>query len=132
MIWLNDVTGYLLAALTFLGGAYVMSKEGHTRVDILVTHGGANVRRWVTLVDALLVLATCAVLVVASGYSVWDSHARNVSVVGNVQVPRWLVLAPILIGAALIVAERVRSVRTLLARWNDADVLTASGEAPRV
>ena len=42
LLWLNDVTGYLLAALTFLGGAYVMSRDGHTRVDILVTHGPAQ------------------------------------------------------------------------------------------
>jgi len=132
LIWLNDVTGYLLAALTFLGGAYVMSREGHTRVDILVTHAGASVRRWVTLVDAILVLVVCAVLVVASGYSVWDSYTRNVSVVGNVQVPRWLVLAPILIGTALIVVERARYIRALLGRWNDADALTAPGETPRV
>ncbi|MEO8137577.1 MAG: TRAP transporter small permease [Betaproteobacteria bacterium] len=131
LIWLNDVTGYLLAALTFLGGAYVMSKEGHTRVDILVTHAGASVRRWLTLVDAILVIAVCAVLAVASGYSVWDSYTRNVSVVGNVQVPRWLVLAPILVGTALIVVERLRYVRKLLGRWKDADAWTSPGETPR-
>jgi C4-dicarboxylate transporter, DctQ subunit len=132
LIWLNDVTGYLLAALTFLGGAYVMSRDGHTRVDILITHGGANVRRWLTLIDAILILLVCAVLAVASGYSVWDSYSRNVSVVGIVQVPRWLVLAPIFIGTVLICLERIRYIATLLRRWSDADALTTPGETPRV
>jgi len=127
LLWLNDVTGYLLAALTFLGGAYVMAQNGHTRVDILVTHAGATMRRRMTLFDAALVLLVCAVLAVASGYAVWDSYSRNVSVVGIVQVPRWIVLAPIFIGTLLICIERIRHVRALLRGRNDHDAPATVG-----
>lgn len=132
LIWLNDVTGYLLAALTFLGGAYVMARDGHTRVDILVTHARPNVRRWVTMIDAMLVFVVCLVLAVASGYSVWDSYQRNVSVVGIVQVPRYLVLLPIFIGTVLICIERVRTMRRLLTRASDLDDLPVTLEPPHV
>lgn len=132
LIWVNDVTGYLLAALAFLGGAYVMSQDAHTRVDILVSHAGATIRRWLTLIDAILVLLVCAILAVASGYSVWDSYSRNISVVGIVQLPRWLVLAPIFVGTVLIAIERVRFVHLLLQRWKDGRGLPVGGEAPRV
>ena len=132
LLWLNDVTGYLLAALTFLGGAYVMSRDGHTRVDFLVTHARPKIRRWVTLIDAMLVFVVCLVLAVASAYSVWDSYQRNVSVVGIVQVPRYLVLLPILIGTVLICIERVRTLRRLSTRGVDAHDLPVTVGPPRV
>jgi TRAP-type C4-dicarboxylate transport system permease small subunit len=132
LLWVNDVTGYLLAALTFLGGAYVMAHDAHTRVDILVAHAGPVVRRWLTLIDALLVLVVCVVLAVASGYAVWDSYRRNVSVVGIVEVPRYIMLAPIFIGTVLISLERIRFLRRLLKRWADAGEVVGSIEAPRV
>ena len=132
LLWLNDVTGYLLAALTFLGGAYVMSRDGHTRVDILVTHAPPVIRRPLPLVDAVLVLLTCLVLVGASGYTVWDSWQRNVSVVGVVQVPRALVLAPIFIGTLLLSIERLRFIRRLLRGSLDAHGSPATGEPPLV
>ncbi|HKU85777.1 MAG TPA: TRAP transporter small permease [Casimicrobiaceae bacterium] len=132
LIWLNDVTGYLLAALTFLGGAYVMSRDGHTRVDILVTHAPVAIRRPLTVVDAVLVLAVCLILAVASGYTVWDSYQRNVSVVGIVQVPRAVVLAPIFIGTVLLCIERVRYIRRLLRDPADGHAMPAGVEPPRV
>lgn len=130
LLWLNDVTGYLLAALTFLGGAYVMSRDGHTRVDILVTHAPLVIRRPLPLVDAILVLCVCLVLAVASGYTVWDSYQRHVSVVGIVQVPRALVIAPIFVGTVLLCIERARFIRRLLRGSGDA--YAAGAEPPRV
>jgi TRAP-type C4-dicarboxylate transport system permease small subunit len=132
LLWLNDVTGYLLAALTFLGGAYVMSRDGHTRVDILVTHAPPAIRRPLPMVDAVLVLCVCLVLAVASGYTVWDSAQRNVSVVGIVQVPRALVLAPIFIGTLLLCVERARFIRRLLHGSAAAHAASAGAEPPRV
>ncbi|HVO90128.1 MAG TPA: TRAP transporter small permease [Casimicrobiaceae bacterium] len=129
LLWVNDVTGYLLAALTFLGGAYVMSHDGHTRVDILITHAGAKVRRWLTLFDAALVLVVCIILAVTSGYAVWDSYVRKVSVVGIVEVPRYVVLAPIFIGTVLLCVERIGYIRRVLRRLVDVPI---SVEAPRV
>lgn len=131
LIWLNDVTGYLLAALTFLGGAYVMSRDGHTRVDILVNHAPLAIRRPLPLIDAVLVFCVCAVLVAASGYTVWDSYQRNVSVVGVVQVPRALVLAPILVGTLLLCIERARFILRLLRGSVDPHA-PATVEPPRV
>ena len=131
LIWLNDVTGYLLAAVTFLGGAYLMSQDGHTRVDFLVTHAKPKIRRSLTLIDAVLVLVVCLVLAVASGYSVWDSYQRSVSVVGIVQVPRSLVLAPIFIGTVLLSIERIRFIRRLLRGWREGDGLPSTSKRGR-
>jgi TRAP-type C4-dicarboxylate transport system permease small subunit len=112
-LWVNDVTGYLLMAVTFLGGAFVMSREGHTRVDILVVHAGAGVQRTLTVVNAILVLLVSIVLACVAGYAVWDSFERKLSVVAVVEIPRYVVLSPIFVGCVLLCVERMLRIRAL-------------------
>jgi TRAP-type C4-dicarboxylate transport system permease small subunit len=112
-LWLNDVTGYVLLALTFLGGAFVMARDGHTKVDIVVEHTTQGIRERLTVVNAVLVLLVALVLAMASGFTVVDSYRRNLAMVGIVEVPRWVVLTPIFAGSVLLAAERVLHLRAL-------------------
>jgi TRAP-type C4-dicarboxylate transport system permease small subunit len=112
-LWLNDVTGYLLLALTFLGGAFVMARDGHTKVDIVVEHTTPGIKRRLTAVNAVLTLAVALVLAAASGFTVVDSYRRGLTMVSVIEVPRWIVLAPIFIGSVLLVVERASHLRSL-------------------
>lgn len=113
-LWINDVTGYLMLALTFLGGAFVMAREGHTKVDILVDHSSARVQRWLALVNAVLILFVGIVLSCAAGFSVWDAYERKLAVTGIIDVPRYVVLSPIFVGSVLLCIERVQRIRALI------------------
>ena len=113
-LWVNDVTGYLLLALTFLGGAFVMRRNAHTQVDIVVEHTGERIKRRLTLLNTVLVLAVAAVLAVVAGYTVWDGYQRRLMVIGIVEVPRWIVLSPIFVGSVLLFVERLARLRELL------------------
>ena len=115
-LWVNDVTGYLQLAVTFLGGAYVMSREGHTRVDILLTHASARAQERLTLLNAVLVLLVSVVIAGAAGFAVVDSYQRNLATVGIIDVPRFVILSPIVIGAVLLSIERLRRIAFLLRR----------------
>jgi len=107
-LWINDVTGYLMLALTFLGGAFVMARDGHTRVDILVVHAGTRLRAFVAVFNNLVIIAVSIVMAGASGYVVWDAWQRNVQTTGIVDVPRWVIISPIFIGFLLLCIERGR------------------------
>lgn len=113
-LWVNETTGYLLLALTFLGGAFVMARDGHTQVDIVVEHTTPGVKRRLVLVNTLLVALVALVLAGASGFTVWDGYQRKLMVIGIIEVPRWLVLSPIFVGSVLLFVERVRHLRVLL------------------
>jgi TRAP-type C4-dicarboxylate transport system permease small subunit len=113
-LWVNDVTGWALMGLTFLGGAFVMSRGGHVRVDILVAHAGARSQRTLTLVDAVLVLIVSLFLSCVSAYAIWDAYQRQVAVVSVVEIPRYVMLAPVFLGAVLLSVERIRRIRELV------------------
>ncbi|MFO1310649.1 MAG: TRAP transporter small permease [Burkholderiales bacterium] len=105
-LWINDVTGYLLLALTFLGGAFVMARDGHTQVDIVVEHTTPVVRRRLILLNCALILCVALVLSAVAGFTVVDSYRRHLMMMGIIDVPRWIVLSPIFVGAVLLVVER--------------------------
>jgi TRAP-type C4-dicarboxylate transport system permease small subunit len=113
-LWVNDVTGYLQLAVTLLGGAYVMAREGHTRVDIVVEHSSVGIQRRLRWVNAVLVLLVCIVLACASGYTVWDAYQRKLGGVGIIEVPKYVILSPIFVGTVLLCIERVRYLRALI------------------
>ena len=113
-LWINDVTGYLMVALTFLGGAFVMARDGHTRVDLVVARSSALVQHRLALLNATLVLAVSFVLACTAGFSVWDAYQRNLAMVGIIEVPRYVVVSPIFVGSVLLCIERGRRIRALL------------------
>ena len=113
-LWINDVTGYLLLALTFLGGAFVMARNGHTQVDIVVEHTTPAIRRRLVLLNCVLVLCVGLVVSAIAGYTVVDSYRRNLMMMGIIDVPRWVVLSPIFVGGVLLVVERAVRLAQLL------------------
>ncbi len=113
-LWINDVTGYLLLALTFLGGAFVMARDGHTQVDIVVEHTTPAIRRRLIILNCVLVLCIGLVLSAVAGFTVIDSYRRNLTMMGIIDVPRWIVLSPIFLGAMLLAAERGMRLSQLL------------------
>jgi TRAP-type C4-dicarboxylate transport system permease small subunit len=101
-LWVNDVTSFLLVAITFAGGAYVLARDGHTRVDILLEAIHGRSRAVLDLVSALLGFVATTVLTAAAVYTVLDQYERGTVVVRAIEVPKWIVLTPILIGSALV------------------------------
>jgi len=107
-LWVNDVTSYLLVAITFAGGAYVLARDGHTRVDILLNQVNGRLRAKLDLASALLGFLATAVLTGAALYTVVDQYQRGTWVVRTIEVQAWIVLAPIPIGSALIAITFLR------------------------
>jgi len=48
--WIVEISEYLLLYITFLGAAWVLSKEGHVIVDIVITRVSPKIRAFVYLV----------------------------------------------------------------------------------
>jgi ABC-type glycerol-3-phosphate transport system permease component len=118
-IFASVLAAYAIVRLRFrgaawVGGAFVMSRGGHVRVDILVAHAGARSQRTLTLVDAVLVLIVSLFLSCVSAYAIWDAYQRQVAVVSVVEIPRYVMLAPVFLGAVLLSVERIRRIRELV------------------
>jgi TRAP-type C4-dicarboxylate transport system permease small subunit len=100
--WVNDVTAYVLLGITFAGGAYVAAKDGHTTVDLLTLRLSDRYRRMAGLFSNLICFSASAVLGVTAALVALDHFERGTRVIRAVEVPKWLVIFPIFVGACLV------------------------------
>lgn len=102
--WADDLSGYLLVAFVAFGMAEAFRRGDHIAIDLLNTDPNGLRGR------ALRLWANLAVLVFAGllGWSVWG-HARFAHAFGSftndqLELPAWIPLVPLVVGAALLAA----------------------------
>lgn len=61
-IWLVELSEITLLYITFLGAAWVLGKDGHVTLDVLLNLIGENGQRWLHLVLSILGAVTCFVI----------------------------------------------------------------------
>jgi TRAP-type C4-dicarboxylate transport system permease small subunit len=105
--WVVEATSYLLLYITFLGTAWLLEQDGHVEVD-LITGALAPRQR------ALLKAATSACGAVASVVLAWkgtavtlDYFTRKVTVIGILNIPQYLLMVIIPVGASLLFLQFV-------------------------
>ncbi|MBI1417958.1 MAG: TRAP transporter small permease subunit [Limimaricola sp.] len=98
----NDISGYLLAAASFLGLPYTLVKGGHIRVTLLVGRMGRRPR----LVFELLTMAIGLVVAAGGAWYMWQltgqSWLYGDMSSGIVPIPLWIVQIPPSVGLSIL------------------------------
>lgn len=104
-LFVEEVSGYMVLAIVFLGLAYTMKGNGHIRVELIFDRTHGALRRALEL--TALVLATIWALLVLGGswYQVREYYVQNVHSFAYLQTPLWIPGIMMVVGAALLVVE---------------------------
>lgn len=116
--WVAELDGYLLVALVYLAGGYILLEDSHIRVDILYSRFGPRARAWADLLAVLLALPFLGFVVWQGSVLAWDAwRQQDRSVVMG--WPLWLPEVAVPVGALVlllqVLALGVRTVRRLAA-----------------
>lgn len=114
--WVVELDGYLLVALVYLAGGYLLLTDSHLRIDLLYRRFPARVRAWTDLAGALAALPFLGLLVWQGGLLAWEAWGRqDVSVV--MAWPLWPPYLMVPLGCLLlllqVLAQGVRTLRRL-------------------
>ncbi|MFW6024011.1 MAG: TRAP transporter small permease [Dichotomicrobium sp.] len=97
-----DISGYLLAAASFLALAYALQRGGHIRVTLVLTMAGPGFRY---VADAVS-LAVCGVISALATYYValmtYQSYVFNDLSPGILAIPVWIAQVPVTLGLAIL------------------------------
>lgn len=111
-IWVTDLSTYALIAISFMGLAYVLDKNGHIRVELLIANVSGPLRARLELVTGwigvlFVFVATWQVVIMA-----YDSYASKIRSNSLLTTPIYLPQIPIVIGlfifGAALLAEIYR------------------------
>ena len=101
--WILEVSEYVLPLATFLVAPWLLYRNEHVRLDILL--GG---RAWLRHAADLVGLAVSGVLVVYGVRTILNSAQQGAMVFKSVVFPEWWLYAPVPLCFALLSFEFVR------------------------
>ena len=117
MIWVSETTEMILMLVAFLGTAWLLRKEGHVRVDIIINRLKPEWQALLGIISCVIGLAVCTVIVLYGIRVTWEfaqlGHFRETPV----RLPTAPFMAAIPLSGLLMFVQFARSGYTHLKRW---------------
>lgn len=109
LLAVDELSGYLLLTIVFLGLAYTMKTGGHIRSDILLAHVPPGARHGLEVAAILLALVFAAALLAGTWLIVAEYYQRGTLSFKYLQIPLWIPASLLVVGVALLVLQLVAS-----------------------
>ena len=106
--WVVDFAEYALFFILFLAAAWVLSKEGHVKIDILFGLLSPRKLRVLNTITSLVGAAVCAIYFWYSVWVVCEVFAAGEILWKSIIVPKWSVWIVMPVGTFLLTVEFVR------------------------
>ena len=106
--WILEVSEYVLPLATFLVAPWLLNRNEHVRLDILLTILPPRLGRTLDRFADLAGLAVCAVFVVYGTRAIASSAQQGSLVIKSIVFPEWWLYAPVPACFALLAIEFVR------------------------
>jgi TRAP-type C4-dicarboxylate transport system permease small subunit len=99
---IDEATGFLVVAVVMAGAAEALRRGDHIRIDLVLDRAGPGLRRVLDIVAAAAVLGLALILLVVAWRSMIFSREFGAFTSGYLELPLWMVQAPVPAGAALL------------------------------
>ncbi|GGA69177.1 hypothetical protein GCM10011385_23740 [Nitratireductor aestuarii] len=119
ILGIDQISGIMMVYMTFLGAAWVLRRDSHVVVDLVVASVPQGARRVMLILSSLVGAAVCFTLTWFGTKAVSLSLSRGVMVAAELEIPRAVNLVVIPLGCFLLGLEFVRRAVRLY-RNNDA------------
>jgi len=117
LIWVVDFSEYGLVWITFLGTAWVLRRDGHIRMDLIISQLKPRTQLLLNIVTSVVGAGICLALSWYSAEVTWDHFVRGVSPLMMVDIPKAPVMAIIPIGSILLFIQFLRRSYSYLEGW---------------
>ena len=115
----DELGGYMLVSITFMGLAYTWKEGGHVRVELLINMLPVKIRAWLRMITLIMAAAFCLPLIIGCYDLLQDSllfEARSGSWMRTPLVyPQSILLAGSVLLLVQFVAEIIKALRNLKA-----------------
>jgi TRAP-type C4-dicarboxylate transport system permease small subunit len=104
-LFVEELSGYAVLLIVFLGLAHTMKAGGHVRVEVLVERLRGRAAAALTVVTTLLAAVWAAILFAGAVYQTREYFTQDVLSFAYLQTPLWIPASLMVIGAALLVLQ---------------------------
>lgn len=101
--WTVELAEYTLVYMTFLSAAWVLKKDGHVQVDVVLSIVNERKKAIMMKISYAIITIGSALFFYYSALVTIDHFQRDVVMYNITQFPKFIVLMPIPIGCLLLV-----------------------------
>lgn len=104
ILYLIEFNQIFVVYITFLSAAWILKKEGHVEVDIVVEMLKPRAKAILGIITSFVGMIICFVIIV-NGFQVALLHFKRSFVIAGTPIPTWIHLIIIPIGSFLMMVE---------------------------
>ena len=117
--WLMQIIEYSLLYITFLGVAWVMRKEGHVKMDLLLNRLKIRPREIIISITSVLSAVTFLIIAWYGAQVTWDFFLRGYFDYKVIDVPKAYIIVVIPLGSFVLAIELVRRAKQHMQIWRE-------------
>ncbi len=99
-LWVIDINEYMLVYLTFIPAAWILLKDGHVKVEILISRFRPQAQRVTGFITDLMGLLYCVILTWQGWLVAWEAYQHDYRFSTALSAPQFPVFVIIPIGSA--------------------------------
>ncbi|MFC2013938.1 TRAP transporter small permease subunit [Chloroflexota bacterium] len=117
IIWVGEISEYTLLYITFLATAWLLRREGHVRMDIVLRRLTPKTQSLVNLITSLVGAIICMAIVLYGTQTTWSHFQRGLFIPTHLEPPKFILLLIIPLGSFLLFIEFIRRAYSHLESW---------------
>jgi len=108
IVWVIDITEYAMLFITFLGTAWLLKKEGHVIMDLLLDRLNRKGRHMAIVITSVAAATTCFIITWYGVVVGLDWYNINYFYQGALDIPAFYLEAVIPVGMLLVAIQFMR------------------------
>jgi C4-dicarboxylate transporter DctQ subunit len=117
IIWVVEVTEYIIVHITFLGGAWLLRSEGHVAVDVITSHFSKKNQALILMITSAVSLAMFLLVTWFGAVATWGAFQENLHIPKQLGMPKFAVMLVIPVGSLLLAGQFLRRTSSAHSTW---------------
>lgn len=115
--WMVEITEYCLLWITFLGAAWLLKKEGHVKMDLILNKLNPKFQTLLNISTSMIGIIVWLVITWFSAMVTWNYFETGGTFATERHLLKWPVFAIIPIGSFLLLTQLMRRTYGYLKGW---------------
>lgn len=108
MFWVTEVTEYCLLWVTFLATAWVLSRDNHVVMDLVIGHMKPEIRATMGIITSIIGIAICLLVTWYGAKVTLDVFRRDLLLSTVLTPPAYILFIIIPVGSLLLTIQFIR------------------------
>ncbi len=117
LIWVVEVTEYIIVHITFLGSAWLLKREKHVVMDVVTSRLNKKARTFLLIITSIICSIIFLILTWWGIVATVGAYKERLFVPKQLEMPKFLVMIVIPFGCFMLACEFIRKTHSAILMW---------------